>query len=315
MTTLQTYLKDTLGLRVYTPKNPSENLVHAQNSTFARSYNFYEILISKVAVIVACWQSLEGMNGSNIGKEYQVMKEYFNFPLLIELSSIDAKMRKLLIGKKVNFAVPGNQLHFPELCISLTEQNISSAKSAKSLTITAQVLLLYHLQKRSLAGIPFKDIATQIGYSQKTVSLIAQELCNFGIARIETIGRKSDLRFYKHGIDLYNQIDKWLQSPVIYSGYTDRDIETDETIHAGRSIILSSKEAREINLKLYASVRKYYVEVWKFNPVILATDKNADALSILLSSITSYFGSINRCDYLNLKPHALKGIKWADGDA
>lgn len=312
MTTLQTYLKNTLGFRVSTPKKPSENLIHAQNSTFAKTYNFYEIIISKVAVIVALRQSSEGMNGSNIGKEYQAMKEYFDFPLLLELQSIDATMRKLLIGKKVNFAVLGHQLHFPELCISLSEQNIRSAKSSKSLSIAAQVLLLYHLQKRSLAGIPFKDIAVGIGYSAKTVSLIAQELCNFGIARIETIGRNNILRFYKHGIDLYNQIDKWIQSPVLAQGYTDRDINTSGSIHTNRRIIISSKQAKEMKLKLYTSPKKHYVEVWKYNPAILAVDNNADALSILLSLTFTYYGTQNRSDYYSAKPKILAQIKWTD---
>lgn len=314
MTTLQTYIKDTLGFRVSTPKKPSESLTHAQNSTFAKTYNFYEILISKVAVIVACRQSSEGMNGSNIGKEYQAMKEYFDFPLLLELQSIDATMRKLLIGKKVNFAVPGHQLHFPELCISLSEQNIRSAKSAKSLTIAAQVLLLYHLQKQSLAGIPFKDIVAEIGYSQKTVSIIAQELCNFGIARIETIGRNSILRFYKHGIDLYNQIDKWLQSPVISKGYTDRDIKTVGAIRANRSFVISSKQAKELKLKLYSSPKKLYVEIWKYYPQILSIDGKVDALSVLLSLITTYYGTQSRSDYLSAKARVLKDIKWTDCD-
>ena len=203
MKSLHSYITSELGLKMSFPKKASDNLIQAQNSTFAKNYKFYEISISGISVIVAQRINGDKFNGTNIAKDFHAMKEYFQFILLIELPVMDAVFRRLLVSRKVNFVVPGHQFYFPELLISFTENNITKKSMAKTLTISAQVLLLYHLQKKSLAGIPFKEIAELIGYSAKTVTLAVIELCNLGIARVESVGHNKVLQFYKRGAELF----------------------------------------------------------------------------------------------------------------
>lgn len=301
-------------------------MIRAQNSTFAEIYNFYEISLSGILVIVAERKSYAGMNGSNIVQEYRLLKEYFSCLILLETTINDAVFRRQLINKKVNFVVPGHQLYFPELYIIATENKTTKQSTAKTLTISAQVLLLYHLQKKSLAGMSFKKIAKLIGYSAKTVTLIVEELCNFGIARVEKIGRYKTLHFYKRGEDLYLQVDKWMQSPVISYGYTDRDIEKSGVVQVGHGVLdraysdnsqyctygISSKKAKELRLKLYATYRTYSVEIWKYEPSLIGTDGYADILSVLLSRIETMDGYTFRHHYNQMKKDNLGKVKWAD---
>ena len=256
------------------------------------------------------------------------MKEYFQFILLIELPVMDAVFRRLLVSRKVNFVVPGHQFYFPELLISFTENNYTKKSMAKTLTVSAQVLLLYHLQKKSLAGIPFKEIAELIGYSAKTVTLAVIELCNLGIARVESVGHNKVLQFYKRGAELFNQVDKMLQSPVISSGYTDYDVTKLGLTNVCGTLIyrndtdsneywdygMTSQKARELGIKVYATPREYSVSVWRYDPALMATNGKADALSILLSLIEIYKGYPipYRDVYESHRKSVLETIKWAD---
>lgn len=328
MKSLHSYITSELGLKMSFPKKASDNLIQAQNSTFAKNYKFYEISISGIRVIVAQRINGDKFNGSNIAKEFHSMKEYFQFILLIELPVIDAVFRRQLIGKRVNFVVPGYQFHFPELFMSFTEKNLTKKSTAKTLTISAQVLLLCHLQKKSLAGIPFKEIANMIGYSAKTVTLAVMELCNFGIARVESIGHNKVLQFFKRGAELFNQVDKMLQSPVISAGYTDYDVTNMELTNVCKTLIckrdfdsneyceygMTSQKAKELGIKVYATPRKFPVSIWRYDPALMATDGKADVLSILLSFIKTFNGcSIPfRGDYEYYKKRVLDKIKWAD---
>lgn len=326
MISLQSYLTNILGIRITFPKKPSENLSQIQNSTFAKSYSFYEITLAGVSVIVAERKNQEGFNGSNIVKEYKQMKEYFGFPLLLELSVNDSAFQRQLINKKVNFVVPGRQLYFPELFISLCEVPCKKRKADKTLTISAQVMLLYHLQKKSLAGIPFKEIAGLIGYSAKTVSLVVEELCNFGIAKVAVDGRHKTLQFFKCGVELYLQVEKLLQSPVITSGYTDNDVNEPGLFQVGYGVLnnaysdkpqyqtygISSRRAKDVKLRVYSSNKKYSVEVWEYSPTLIGSDGKADLLSVLLSTIETWNGTPNRYHYDKIKKSVLEKVKWTD---
>ena len=328
MKSLHSYLTSELGLKMFFPKKTSDNLIQAQNSTFAKNYKFYEISISDIRVIVAQRINGDKINGTNIAKDFHAMKEYFQFVLLIELPVMDAVFRRLLVSRKVNFVVPRHQFYFPELLISFTENNITKKSTAKTLTVSAQVLLLYHLQKKSLAGIPFKEIAELIGYSAKTVTLAVIELCNLGIARVESVGHNKVLQFYKRGAELFNQVDKMLQSPVISSGYTDYDVTKLGLTNVCESLIdrndtdsneywdygMTSQKARELGIKVYATPREYPVSVWRYDPAFMATDGKADALSILLSLIEIYKGYPipYRDVYESHRKSVLDKIKWAD---
>lgn len=328
MKSLHSYLTSELGLKMSFPKKTSDNLIQAQNSTFAKNYKFYEISISGISVIVAQRINGDKFNGTNIAKDFHAMKEYFQFILLIELPVMDAVFRRLLVSRKVNFVVPGHQFYFPELLISFTENNYTKKSMAKTLTVSAQVLLLYHLQKKSLAGIPFKEIAELIGYSAKTVTLAVIELCNLGIARVESVGHNKVLQFYKRGAELYNQVDKMLQSPVISSGYTDYDVTKLGLTNVCETLIyrndtdsneywdygMTSQKARELGIKVYATPREYPVSVWRYDPALMATDGKADALSILLSLIEIYKGYPipYRDVYESHRKSVLETIKWED---
>ena len=227
-------------------------------------------------------------------------------------------VRRNLLNRRINFVVPGQQIYFPELYISLKESESIKHINPKQLSLPAQVLVLYHLQKRSLAETPLSEIAKLIGYSNKTISLVVPELQNLGIAKlVSRTNRTKTLSFYRSGIELWNQIEKYLQNPIAATGYTNKNIESLNPVKCVGATTYNStpenqfieycitqNEARSNNVKLYVTERGRSVRLWRYNPRTLATDGYAD----ILSTILSYPQYDRSWAASRLLPH----VKWAD---
>lgn len=312
------YLERLVGLKVTRPRKHSPIWEQCSNSTFSKNFNFDEVIIHGITVIVAEYISTDKIVVSKLVAAYNEMKLYFDVPLLLLLPTVDSMVRRNLLNKRVNFVVPGQQIYFPELYISLKETGSIKHIKPKQLSLPAQVLLLYHLQKRSLADTPLSEIAKLIGYSNKTISLVVPELQNLGIAKlVSRTNRTKTLSFYRSGIELWNQIEKYLQNPIAATGYTNKNIESLNPVKCVGATTYNStpenqfieycitqNEARSNNVKLYVTERGRSVRLWRYNPRTLATDGCAD----ILSTILSYPQHDRSWAASRLLPH----VKWAD---
>ena len=312
------YLERLVGLKVTHPRKHSPIWMQCCNSTFSANFNFDEIIIHGITVLVAEYINKDKIVVSKLVASYNDMKTYFDVPLLLLLPAIDSVGRRNLLNRRINFVVPGQQIYFPELYISLKESESIKHINPKQLSLPAQVLVLYHLQKRSLAETPLSEIAKLIGYSNKTISLVVPELQNLGIAKlVSRTNRTKTLSFYRSGIELWNQIEKYLQNPIAATGYTNKNIESLNPVKCVGATTYNStpenqfieycitqNEARSNNVKLYVTERGRSVRLWRYNPRTLATDGCAD----ILSTILSYPQHDRSWAASRLLPH----VKWAD---
>lgn len=316
MTTLESYLRQTLGIKATKKLYKSDNSV----SPSVNSRNFFskksEIVIHGVSVLVVDLQPDSKITVSKIIAEYKELKDIHSRPILIELSAIDSATRKLLIGNRVNFVVPGQQLYFPEIYISLKESGLIKSFKPKTLSIPAQVLLLYHMQRKSLADISLSDIATTIGYSLKTISLVATELSNFGIATvINRKDRTKSLSFFNKGIELWKQVAKYMQNPIVRDGRTYDDISFLNPAKCGMSVLnqnyrdyhaygITLNEARKNDIRLYLKNGNKQVYLWRYDPRVIA---DADGYADILSTVLWYRSSPN-----DLMEKIVSKVQWAD---
>lgn len=302
MTTLESYLRQTLGIKAAKKPYKSDNSV----STSVNSRNFFskqsELVIHGVSVLVVIIQHDSKSTGSKIVAEYKKLKGIHSRPILVELSAIDTATRKLLIGNLVNFVVPGQQLYFPEIYISLKESGLIKSFKPKTLSIPAQVLLLYHMQRQSLADISLSDIATAIGYSLKTISLVATELSNFGIATVlNRKDRTKSLSFFNKGFELWKQVARHLQNPIVREGRTFEDVSFLNPVKCGMAVLyqnyrdyythgITLNEARKNDIRLYLENGDKQVYLWRYNPRVIA---DADGYADILSTVLWYRSSPN----------------------
>jgi DNA-binding MarR family transcriptional regulator len=177
-------------------------------------------------------------------------------------------------------------------------------RSGKALTPAAQSLLLYHLQRHPLEGVPLKQIAATIGYSPIMLSHVKDELENAGLCVAERQGRAITLSFRKQGRELWDQAQSALSSPVHKEFLVRGQLPPSGILLAGISALSLRTDLQADRLPSYAidadvlktdsTLGKFEVgvdedeatarlECWRYDPGILGEDTSVDPLSLYLS--------------------------------
>jgi hypothetical protein len=124
---------------------------------------------------------------------------------VLVLPPLTQTARNRSVQRGVPFIVPGSQIFLPTAVIDLRARFPQpKPRSGKALTPAAQSLLLYHLQRHSLEGMPLKQIAASIGYPPIMLSHVKDELENAGFCVAERQGRAITLSFQKQGHELWD---------------------------------------------------------------------------------------------------------------
>ena len=214
---------------------------------------------------------------------------------------MEAFMRKRLIQKRIAFIVPARQMYIPQMLIDLKEFNYSIKDKQELLPTSAQVLLLYHLQKKDLSLMNFKQIAIELAYSEMTISRASKILKDFDLCDIK--GKKD-----KQFVFPYDKKQLWLkalpfmQSPVKDEFFTENKPDNPSFIISGLTALSKYSLIADDNTVNYAideikfkELRKnktlqelnkyegqYSIEVWKYSPAMFAKNKIVDFLSLYL---------------------------------
>lgn len=224
---------------------------------------------------------------------------------LMQFQSIDYIRRRTLITNRANFVVPHKQIYIPALRMYLNESgSIQNLAMKENLSPAAQFLLLFHLQKSSLEGLPFKDVAARLNYSKKTISIVVMELQKLSICDVEQVnGHNKVLRFNKKSGKLWNSISDLLTSPVQKVWYIEKKylplqmplyVSYDTalahyTFMADTSLVSFAVDKKtiaeyqnELREFLHPEEGDVRLEFWKYDPALLAEGKFIDKLSLAL---------------------------------
>ncbi len=120
-----------------------------------------------------------------------------------------------MVHTGVPFIVPGNQLFMPFLMVDLRERfNRLPPAQGKRLSPSTQCILLYHLIKEPIVGVPLRGIAEKVGYSPMMLSRAKYELEAGGLCQTSRKGRSVVLEFHEHGPSLWEHAQSLLSSPI-----------------------------------------------------------------------------------------------------
>ena len=226
-------------------------------------------------------------------------------PTLIQFQSMDSIRRRTLIQHRENFVVVGKQIYIPSLRIYLNETGSIRQLSGKDhLSPSAQFLLLYHLHKNSMEKIPLKDIAEALNYSRKTISVVAAELQKLSVCEVEQLNERNKiLRFDRQGRQLWDSVSPLMSSPVQKVWHIERNnLPAGMPVYASYDTALahytfiadSSLSSFAIDKKIFSEYQEglqeflhpeegnVRLEVWKYNPTLLADKQFIDRLSLAL---------------------------------
>lgn len=243
-------------------------------------------------------------DGSTLAKRVSEISNLMGMPVILVMENMDSVRRRILIANRTSFIIPGKQAYMPFMGALLTERGMANVSSTEKQTFSpaAQVLLLTHLQKESFEGKIISEIAKHFPYSVKTVAAAAKELEQAGICMIE--GDNSGK--YLHWIpreEIWDKAYPWLTSPVQDVLYCDRIEMIPETLRyvtydkalaeytfmadfSGEAFAVYKNDDAIKKLKnngMFNAVEgKYRIELWKYNPALLANGNMVDALSLAL---------------------------------
>ncbi|MDR2680908.1 MAG: hypothetical protein LBC47_08890, partial [Tannerella sp.] len=301
---IQEYVGKTIGLG-FRDKGSANKLVKNLPQYLKGTFNFSLIEIEGEEFLLLTPRATVDLSTSRTVKFANQISRQTGKPTLIQFKSMDNIRRRTLIRHRENFVVPDKQIYIPSLCMYLNEGgSIRQFAAKENLSPSAQLLLLYHLQKASLESLPFKDVAEALNYSKKTISVVAAELQRLSICEVEQISEHSKvLHFNKKGRKLWDSVSSSMTSPVQKVRYIDRNhLPANVPLYASYDTALAhytfiadsslssfavdrkvfSEHQAEIQEFLHPEEGNVRLEVWKYNPALLSDEPFIDKLSLML---------------------------------
>lgn len=261
----------------------------------SNGYGFYDIDILNNRVTLAIPNVEDDSSPMLLAKHQAKMIEVWHRPVAFVLERVESYNLTRLTRAKVDFIVPGKIIFMPSMMMVLRDVKNTAKALPDKMPPVAQLLFLYHLQVRRLDGMNTAAIAdmTAMAYSTINQALKWLALSNFVELRG---GKQKQVQFKLAGRELWDKALPMMTTPVERVDYTDMPLA--DTKLAGETamgqytllaepmtpvVAISKQLAREKTAILNKEYGETKVEVWKYNPALLAKGDCVDRLSLYLS--------------------------------
>ena len=277
------------------------------------TYHLFETCMLDNNFILVEKQNADELSILQTEKHFKIIRETFNSKVVLLLNDLASYNRKRLIEKGINFIIPDKQLFLPDMLIDLKEslsQHIDKAQK-DTLLPSAQQLVLYRIINRKstnkIEELSFKQLAVILGYTPMVITNAVEQLKSLDICT--TIGEKEKhIRFNLEISEMWHDLEKrkLLASPVLKNVFVD-ELPKDALMLQSNTTALPEYSDMNPDRQLYFAIQntefyklqkskalinanesegKYCLEVWKYNPNILAIELDnksvVDPLSLFL---------------------------------
>ena len=280
----------------------------AQLPLFLRNrFSFYTVeLFGRPWCIAQEDESWDTGSPGEYEKQAETLRPLLKAPVVFVLETLPSNARNRMVQKGIPFIVPGTQAFLPGALVDLRERFPKPAgKRRSSLSPTAQLTLLYHLEREPLSGLPLNSIAEKLHCSAMMLSKVKDELEETSICEVERIGRSMTLKFPASNRALWDLAQERLRSPVkktrwvrwmrepgypaLLSGISAlsrRTMLADDrlpTYAFGPKMLESYLEQGIITGCRDSDQATAKMEVWSYEPKLLGDNEAVDPLSLYLS--------------------------------
>jgi DNA-binding MarR family transcriptional regulator len=292
------YINETLGVNAVENSIQNKELGNLP-MYITQAYKLYNMELLNRELVMVALKNEDELSILQVDKHLQLLKNEFNKVVVLVLENLPAYNRKRLIERGINFIVPNKQLYLPELLINLSE-NYSHPKTKqknKNLMPSSQFLLLYHIihgnTNWNMEEHSFKEIAKKLEYTPMAVSYAVEDLMQNEL--IEVSGEKEKyVKFKFERKELWRRAEEQnlLTSPVLKTVYVDDLPSNVYMLRANASALPEYTSLNPSKQDYYAIEKssfyflqknnglinannregKYAIEVWKYNPSILADE-------------------------------------------
>lgn len=272
-------------------------------------------------------ESLDTSSPAEYEKQAEIMRPLLKGPIVFILSNLLSNTRNRLVQKGVPFIVPSTQIFLPCALVDLRERFPKlGGKSRRSLSPTAQLALLYHLECENVNGLPLNSFAAKLQCSAMMLSKVKDELQEAGICEVKRIGRSMTLKFPASSRALWDIAQDRLTSPCKKMRWVQWETPGYPALLAGISALSRRTILANDRLPTYAvgpRMFEFYldegtliecpdeeqatarIEVWSYEPKLLGDNESVDPLSLYLS--LRYSADERVQQQLEL---LMEGVKW-----
>ena len=235
-------------------------------------------------------------------KHTKLVEFAFSRPTILVLKSIESYNKRRLIQRHISFVIPGKQMFIPQFLIDLKERGEGFLPDQEKLQPAAQCLLFFHLLRKDIQKYNFKQISTELGYTQMTITRAARDLASKHLANIE--GKKERrLLFEIDRKKLWKASHPYLQNPVKKIYFQDDFVHSKLLYKASYSALAYYTDLSEDDREYFAVSQSDFsrllalgkievstdqdgpicIQVWKYPPALLTESQVVDPLSLYLS--------------------------------
>lgn len=238
-------------------------------------------------------------------KQAEILRPLLQAPVVFVLSALPSNARNRMVQKGIPFIVPGTQAFLPGALVDLRERFPKpGGKDRRSLSPTAQLALLHHLEREPLSGLPLKTIAKKLHCSAMMLSKVKDELEQTRLCEVERIGRSMTLKFPASNRALWDLAQDRLSSPVKKTRWVQWKTPGYPALLSGISALSHRTMLAADRLPTYALGPKMLeswleqgtlvgcpdadqatakIETWSYEPKLLGDKESVDPLSLYLS--------------------------------
>lgn len=285
---LEEYLYDVFGLEV------TLSAVDFKVPVFLRNaFIFKKIYINDVVFILAIVQETQ-RDLRQIKKQYRLLSQKTSKEMILVFEKLSAVQRKSLIKDKISFIAYNQQIYLP--CLGMAISNHHEIENYK-MTYSVQCValhLFYHDWEQTNAS----KIAKHLSLPLITVARAVQFLISQNLVNQKGIGTRR-LIVRKYGeIEYLKKLNPYLINPIKKLLYSKGFVGLKSGIYAlSEKTILAANDndmtyavdtvgANKINIiskEEFLAIGGIKIEVWGYNPNILASAGIVDDISLILS--------------------------------
>lgn len=292
------YINTILGENLQTRKMP-QNRAKPLPLYINKTFELREGKLLNKNLIFAIQKTNEHYTPDQYKNILEQIEKKLNKPVVLILDKIEAYNRKRLIEKKVDFIIANKQLFLPTLLIDLKDF-IKETKPKGRLRPIAQLLVLYHILHEPLNKMTYAGLAKKLNYNYLSISRAADNLKQHGVCEIKG-SKTKEFFFGNNKKELWERASPYFKTPILkkilieepvnaekfYSGlealahYSDISGELKPKYAISKTTYQDLKETQKVPIH-EGNEEDYNMEVWTYNPGILAFNEFADPLSLYI---------------------------------
>lgn len=296
------YLKEILGMAAEEKAWSEVELL----PLYLRNGRKYSVLSVEGAELLLIYMEAASFNLTAFQKQWKKLSEYWSGDPVLCFEKLTTYQRKALIEKRISFVVPGSQVYLPCLGVALQERVAAERKVVSKLSPASQSLLLYLLYRGGVTPLKKVELANRLGVSAMNITRAVQELVSLGLVETQKVGRSDLVLPAGSGAALYEKAKPYLIDPVQKRVFVKWKHEFDALPLSGESALAertmlnppsvacraidrrAHKQYQESGLELvdpawYSGADYIELEVWKYDPGLLAESGMVDVVSLAAS--------------------------------